>query len=142
MSILREQKVHNQEELQAKLRETGVEVTQATLSRDLKFLGIARVPDTKEGYIYSVKPVSQPTPRSFLRDDIVRGLKKIDFSGNIAVIKTKLGHATGVAYAIDQLELSEVVGTVGGEDTLFVALREGTDRELFIQALTGEDLDE
>ena len=113
-----------------------MDVTQATLSRDLKFLGIARVPDAKEGYIYSVKPVSQPTPRSFLRDDITRGLKKIEFSGNIAVVKTKLGHATGVAYAIDQLELQDVIGTVSGEDTLFVVLREDTNREAFVQALT------
>ncbi len=117
----------------------GIDVTQATLSRDLKMLGIARVPDPEEGYIYAVNRAgTEKVPEPFLKDDIKRGIISIQFSGNLAVIKTKLGHATGVAFAIDQLQIPEIIGTVGGEDTLLVVLKEGTDRSAFMKQLLGD----
>jgi transcriptional regulator of arginine metabolism len=96
--------------LRKKLKGRGIVVTQATLSRDLKMLGIDR-------------------------DDLIREISGITFSGNLAVVKTKLGHATGVAFEIDQLNLPDVIGTVGGDDTLLVVLKEGADREAFVRAL-------
>ncbi len=135
LSILQDEKVHNQEELQQRLKLAGIDVTQATLSRDLKMLGIARIPDVAEGYIYAVKRELEKMPEPFIRDDIKRGIVKVQFSGNLAVIKTKLGHATGVAFAIDELNLPEIIGTLGGEDTLLVVLKEGTDRQKFLKAL-------
>ena len=138
LSILQDEKVHSQEELQERLKLAGIDVTQATLSRDLKILGIARVPDPEEGYIYAVNRKSEKVPEPFLKDDIKRGVINVQFSGNLAVIKTKLGHATGVGFAIDQLELPEIIGTVGGEDTLLVVLKEGTDRTKFLKDLLGD----
>jgi transcriptional regulator of arginine metabolism len=139
LSILKNERIHNQEELQQRLRQEGKDVTQATLSRDLKFLGIARVPDPKEGYVYTVKGDIEPAPEPYLRDDITRGIVDIQFSGNLAVIKTKLGHGHSVAFAIDRLEIPEVLGTLGGEDTLLVIFREQADRSTFIRRLTGGD---
>jgi transcriptional regulator of arginine metabolism len=139
LSVLKNERIHSQEELQQRLKQEGKDVTQATLSRDLKFLGVARVPDPKEGYIYTVKDDIEPEPEPYLRDDISRGIVDIQFSGNLAVIKTKLGHGHSVAFAIDRLEIPEVLGTIGGEDTLLVIFREEADRSTFIRKLTGED---
>jgi transcriptional regulator of arginine metabolism len=139
LSILQNERIHSQEELQQRLRQEAKEVTQATLSRDLKFLGIARVPDPKEGYVYAVKGEIEPVPEPYLRDDIARGIVDIQFSGNLAVVKTKLGHGHSVAIAIDRLEIPEVLGTIGGEDTLLVVFREKADHSTFIRKLTGEE---
>jgi transcriptional regulator of arginine metabolism len=138
LATLKGEKIHSQEELQQRLKREGWDVTQATLSRDLKFLGIARVPDPVEGYVYAAKDEVEPAPEPFLRDDIVRGIVDIQFSANLGVIKTKLGHGHSVAFAIDRLEIPEVLGTIGGEDTLLVVLREDADRASFLRKLTGE----
>jgi transcriptional regulator of arginine metabolism len=130
--------VHSQEELQHRLKQEGKDVTQATLSRDLKFLGIARVPNPKEGYIYVVKEEVNATPEPYLRDDIVRGIVDVQFSGNLAVVHTKLGHGHSVAFAIDRLEVPDVIGTIGGEDTLLVIFREDADKSTFIKRITGD----
>ncbi len=87
--------------------------------------------------MYAVKDEVEPAPEPFLRDDIVRGILDIQFSANLVVIKTKLGHGHGVAFAIDRLAIPEVIGTIGGEDTLLVVLREDADRESFLNRLTG-----
>jgi transcriptional regulator of arginine metabolism len=139
LNILRTEKIHSQEELQHRLKQEGRDVTQATLSRDLKFLGVARIPDRKEGYVYAIKDEVPASPEPYLRDDILRGIVDIQFSGNLAVIHTKLGHGHSVAFAIDRLEIPEVLGTVGGEDTLLVVFSENADRSTFVRRLTGED---
>ena len=139
VNILKNEKIHSQEELQQRLKQEGKDVTQATLSRDLKFLGIARVPDRKEGYVYTIKEEVNTTPEPYLHDDIARGIVDIQFSANLAVVHTKLGHGHSVAFAIDRLEIPEVLGTLGGEDTLLVIFREDADKPTFIKRLTGED---
>ena len=80
---------------------------------------------------------SRPRTRSSA-DDLRREIISIQFSGNLAVVKTKMGYAPGIAYAIDQLKIAEVLGTVGGDDTLLVILKEGADRAKFLRAVTGE----
>jgi transcriptional regulator of arginine metabolism len=116
-----------------------VEVTQATLSRDLKFLGVSRVPDGSGEYVYTVDPPKEPAQDPFIRDDLRREIVGIQFSGNLAVIKTKMGHAPGIAYGIDLLKIQDVIGTLGGDDTLLVVLKEGADRKKFLTAITRED---
>jgi transcriptional regulator of arginine metabolism len=113
-------------------------VTQATLSRDLKFLGVARVPDGSGEYFYTVDPPQEAAQDPYIRDDLRREIVGIHFSGNLAVVKTRLGHAPGVAYGIDQLKITDVIGTLGGDDTLLVILKEGADRARFLRDLTGE----
>ena len=139
LSIISNERVHNQCELREKLKEAGLEVTQATLSRDLKALGIARVFDPGSGYVYVYPSNRQRTgdPISVLKEDLLREIKDIKFSGNLAVIKTKLGYATGVAYEIDQLRIPDIIGTIGGDDTLLVVFRENADRESLLRAIRG-----
>jgi transcriptional regulator of arginine metabolism len=140
LSILKHEKIHSQEELQQRLKQEGKDVTQATLSRDLKFLGIARLPDPVEGYVYAVKEEVGPTPEPYLKDDIRRGIVDIQYSGNLVVIHTKLGHGHSVGFAIDRLEIPEILGTLGGEDTLLVILKENVDKETVINRLSEEGL--
>jgi transcriptional regulator of arginine metabolism len=137
-SILHSQRIHSQEELLKRLEQEGVDVTQATLSRDLKFLSVARVPDINGEYMYSVDPPKEPAQDPFIRDDLNRDITSVQFSGNLAVVKTKMGHAPGIAYAIDLLKIPEVLGTIGGDDTLLVILKEGAERNRFLKALNGE----
>jgi transcriptional regulator of arginine metabolism len=129
--------VHNQCELREKLKESGLEVTQATLSRDLKVLGIGRVFDPSTGYVYMHSSNGQEAGRSssLLKEDLIREIREIRFSGNLAVIKTKLGYATGVAFEIDQLKIPDILGTIGGDDTILVVFRENADKESLLQAL-------
>jgi transcriptional regulator of arginine metabolism len=136
--ILHAERIHSQEELLKRLGKEGVDVTQATLSRDLKFLSVARVPDSDGEYVYTVDAPTEPAADPFIRDDMRREIVNIQFSGNLAVVKTKMGHAPGIAYGIDQLKIPDVIGTVGGDDTLLVVLSEGADRGKFLKALTGE----
>ena len=114
-----------------------MDVTQATLSRDLKFLSVSRVPDGSGEYVYTVDPPQEPAQDPFIRDDLRREIVDIKFSGNLAVVKTKMGHAPGIAYGIDQLKIPDVLGTLGGDDTLLVILKEGADRGKFLKELTG-----
>lgn len=91
---MKNEKIHSQEELQQRLKQEGKDVTQATLSRDLKFLGIARVPDRQEGYVYTIKEEVDTTPDPYLHDDIARGIVDIQFSGNLAVVHTNTATGT------------------------------------------------
>lgn len=132
--------IHNQEELQAELQKRGIRITQGTLSRDLKDLGIFRIPHGDGGYVYSLDPPPRTARSDLARQDIARGIRSVQFSGNLAVIRTSLSYAEPVGLGIDQLQIPEVLGTVSGEDTLLVVLAEGADREAFIAALRGHDL--
>ena len=68
-------------------------------------------------------------------ENLIRGIRDIQFSGNLAVIKTDLGHATGIAFEIDRLDISDILGTVGGDDTLLVVFRENSDHSSLLRAL-------
>ena len=138
VNLIKSEGIHNQCELRQKLQDAGIEVTQATLSRDLKALGVGRGFDPKEGYIYTLSDDPAPgdsTPEPVTQENLLKGIKNIQFSGNMAVIKTKLGHATGVAFEIDQLKITDVLGTIGGDDTLLVIFKEDADRDAFLNSL-------
>lgn len=116
------------------LEKEGFTVTQATLSRDLKLLKVGKISDGHNGYVYSLpgEDERQETERTYI-NDFLRGYISIDWSGNMAVIKTYSGHSDVVALAVDNLALDEVMGTLSGRDnTVFVALREGVSGEDFL----------
>ena len=134
-NLVRTQRIESQESLLIKLEELGFSVTQATLSRDLKHLRVGKVSDGMNGYYYSLpKEGNETNTRKGFIQDVERGLLNINFSGNIAVIKTRQGHAESVGFALDQLSLPEVLGTLAGEDTVFAVIKEEVSREALLES--------
>ncbi len=122
--------IGSQEELAHKLADKGYKVTQATLSRDLKMLKTTKVATDRGTYIYmlpdsnSLKDKMLAKGATSVKPDFKNGFVSIELSGNMAVIKTRNGYASGLAYDIDQSHTPEILGTIPGSDTIFVVLRE------------------
>lgn len=130
--IIRGQNISSQEQLLNELQKEGFDVTQATLSRDLKHLKVAKVPDGHNGYMYSIPGFNKPRPSnhpsSVYIQDLKRGFLSLTFSGNICMITTLVGHANSVAAAIDNLAIPGLLGTVAGDDTIFVLMSENANQ--------------
>jgi len=133
--IISEQDIKNQDQLLQVLNSRGYSVTQATLSRDLKKMKISKVANTYGDYLYvlpnhallqkknsgiSVEGVASNQPRY--------GFVSLNFSGNMAVIRTKPGYASSLAYDVDNHNFPNILGTIAGDDTLLIVLAEGASR--------------
>ena len=129
----------NQEELLAALRKEGYVVTQATLSRDLKQLKVAKAATMRGNYIYVLPNVTMykrvSTPAQVKEMMQVPGFLSIHFSGNMGVIKTRPGYASSIAYNIDASHISCILGTIAGDDTIFIVVAEGTQQKDVVSAL-------
>jgi transcriptional regulator of arginine metabolism len=136
-NLIKTRRIESQESLLEHLQEKGYPVTQATLSRDLKSLKVGKVPDGKNGYVYSLPgDEERQEMASTYISDFLRGYISIESSGNMVVIKTYSGQSDSVALAVDNLGLNEVLGTIAGRDnTVFVALREGTSGKDFLNRM-------
>ena len=110
--------ISSQEDLKASLLTAGVDVTQATLSRDLKELGVVKIVTDNGFYKYTL---SGPADR-------IRILS-CEVSGNILVLKTYNGLAPAVAYEVDSMDIPQILGTVAGENTLFIVIADDADKE-------------
>ena len=134
--LIKNYRIESQEELLGYLQKEGFEVTQATLSRDLKLLKVGKVSDGHAGYVYTL-PDDEDRRESELIyvQDFMRGYVSIDFSGNIVVIKTFGGHADAVSNALDALNMDEILGTVAGDNCIFACLREGVTGPQFMKSL-------
>jgi transcriptional regulator of arginine metabolism len=115
--------IATQGELQQKLRSAGVKVDQATLSRDIHELGLVKVADNG-GYRYAPLEEASPTVPQKSLAMMKRFVRGLDASGNLIVIKTDTGAASPVGEALDRLAMPEIVGTVAGDNTLLVIVRE------------------
>lgn len=129
--ILTNTEVGSQEGLLKELAAEGYQVTQATLSRDLQKLKAAKV-SSPNGYRYILpenplyrRKISADVPE-FLRNT---GFVGLEFAGNIAILRTRPGYAGGLTTDIDAHNFSSVAGTVAGDDTIFVAIRDGYERQ-------------
>lgn len=129
--------VHSQEQLLEKMKQNGFDLTQATLSRDLKALQVAKVPDPVNGYVYTVsEKAAVESPAKINRVNyLADGFKDIQFSGNMAVLKTMPGYASSIAAVIDQSSPFEIIGTIAGDDTILLIQREGITKSDLIKAL-------
>lgn len=128
--------ISSQEELLFRLKELDVEATQSTLSRDLKFMKVAKIPHKEKGYIYIIPENINEQREEKISSIITDAILSIDFSGNMAVIKTLPGYANAVTVLIDSENYFEVLGTVAGEDTIFIVMREGVSRSQLVEVLT------
>jgi len=124
IAIIKEQVIGTQEELGEALKTKGVLVTQATLSRDIKELGLIKIP-TPDGY-YRYSLPQDKTPGDILRRAqrmIADAVISVDFAENDIIVKTTSGNAQGVAAVLDDLDWPEVVGTVAGDNTILMVIR-------------------
>ena len=125
--IISSKEIGSQEELIQALVQEGFELTQATLSRDLKQLKVAKAANTDGRYVYVLpndilyrRPVHQ-TAGEMLQST---GFISLQFSRNIAVIRTRPGYASSIAYDIDNRECAAILGTIAGDDTIMLVLAE------------------
>jgi transcriptional regulator of arginine metabolism len=137
--IISSQEMGSQEELLQALKQEGYVVTQATLSRDLKQLKVAKAATMRGNYVYVLpndtmyKRVSTPLRVKEMMQ--VPGFLSINFSGNMGVIKTRPGYASSIAYNIDNNHIEEIIGTIAGDDTIFIVIKQGVTKEDVIDAL-------
>ena len=127
LRIIRERDVETQEELASELRKTGYKVTQATVSRDIRELKLIKVAANGGGFKYA-KPERHETAVSdrltrILNDSLVN----VDYAGNMIVVKTLSGSANVAAEALDNLGWAEILGTIAGDNTIFVVVRDETE---------------
>jgi len=136
--LISSRKISSQEELVSLLEEEGFKLTQATLSRDLKYLKVAKVPDVETGYKYVIPEVSQKVENPFpVNEEFpVSGVESIEFSGQMSIIKTRPGFANGIASVIDSHGPYEILGTIAGDDTILLISREGVSKTDVINALS------
>lgn len=134
--IIRETRIDSQERLLRHLEAEGFRVTQATLSRDLKTLRVGKQVLGNEGYFYSLpsEETSRERESNYIHD-LERGYVSLDFSGTLVIVQTLSGHADSVALALDNLAIEGVLGTIAGDDTVFVALSDSITREQFLDCL-------
>ena len=121
-----------QEEILHALQQVGYDITQATLSRDLKQLKVAKAANDT---LY--KRVDKPLPVTDMLSST--GFLSIRFSGNMAVIKTRPGYASSIAFNIDDANLPDILGTVAGADTVLMVIKAGKMPEEIIHQLQNVD---
>lgn len=137
--IISSQELGSQEELLEALKKEGFQLTQATLSRDLKQLKVAKAATMRGNYVYVLpndtmyKRIS--TPQSIREMMQVPGFQSINFSGNIGVIKTRPGYASSIAYNIDNSHIDEILGTIAGDDTILIVIKQGVTKDEVVRAL-------
>ena len=134
------QELCSQEDVLRALRIEGFNVTQATLSRDMKQLKVAKAAMANGKYIYVLptetmyKRVQKPmTAREML---LSSGFVSITFSRNMGVIRTRPGYASSIAYNNDNARIKTILGTIAGDDTIFIVLAEDAEHSEVIDALS------
>ncbi len=137
--IVSSEEVSTQDELLAALERAGVKCTQATLSRDLRQLRITKAVNRAGMSVYVLPQTRVHRTVSDTHASVSAlhslGVLNIKFSGNLAVVKTLPGYAAHVAYDKDNAQLDCVLGTVAGDDTVFVALDEDIERSYALNAI-------
>lgn len=135
LELIKAQQVETQEELADLLRREGFEVTQATVSRDIKELKLSKMADTNGCVRYvAVNKIDVDFSEKYTRV-LKEGLVSMDLAGNLLVVKTMSGMANAVAAALDQLPLDEIVGTLAGDDTIMCATKSEADAAEVLQKI-------
>jgi transcriptional regulator of arginine metabolism len=136
LTLIRDKGIRNQHELLHELEAAGMIMTQSTLSRELKALGVGKTPDGRGGYRYVAGATAADGPLAPVMAFVVG----IEVAKSFVVVKTPPGNAQGVARAIDEVEWSEVMGTIAGDDTILLICRSDGDAiavEKRLRALSG-----
>ena len=135
LKVVRDRRIESQDELREALASEGFNVTQATLSRDIRELGLAKLSDPQGGAFYT------HPHRAAVRPDLAQILPtllvSVDGVGPFLVLKTASGSAGAVTEALDQAGWSEVIGTIAGDDTVLVITRSQRQRETVATRVEG-----
>jgi transcriptional regulator of arginine metabolism len=136
--IVAEQPIGTQEDLARALARRGVRVTQATVSRDVKRLGLVKLADARGAYRYAAAngaATANPSTQENLRNAFREFVTAIENGEAFFLVKTLPGRANAVGIAIDEARRPELAGTIAGDDTILVLVRRARDREKARRAL-------
>jgi transcriptional regulator of arginine metabolism len=135
LSLIAARPIRSQEELANLLEKQGYEATQATVSRDIKELGLMKVPlrNGNGGQFKYVEPSAGPTYTSRLHRVVAELVETVRGSENLIVLRTPPGSAMMLASAVDAAEWPEVLGTIAGDDTVFVAIDKSEKLAMLMQ---------
>ena len=122
--IIRETKISAQEDILKKLKSKGMSCTQATLSRNLRQLGVCKVPDGSGGYRYSIPEAGKTNTDLLVKFNILPVIQEIIEAKGMFIIKTLPGNANSVALFIDNAGRYEIAGTIAGDDTILLIPRD------------------
>ncbi len=127
IQLIESDDIETQEELAARLRQLGYQVTQATVSRDIRELRLEKVTAVGGGYKYARPRLRESAVSDRLSRILRDSLIHVDFSGNMIVVKTLSGSANVAAEAIDTLGWPEILGTIAGDNTIFIVVRNASE---------------
>lgn len=136
LEIISQENVETQEQLLARLQERGVSSTQATISRDIKQMHLIKEPVGHGVYKYSVS--GNRTRLNFaekLRTIFRESITSIDFAQNLVVVKTMPGLAGAAGAALDDMDLSYMIGSLAGDDTAFLVMKDTASAETFCKEI-------
>jgi len=137
--LISSQELCCQDDVLKALEKEGYKVTQATLSRDMKQLKVAKATNMGGRYFYVLPNETMykrvASPKTMAEMILTSGFLSINFSGNMGVIRTRPGYASSLAYNIDNGGIPNIIGTIAGDDTIFIVLREGVKPETVIEDL-------
>ena len=136
LNLIKNYDIATQEELLKKLRESGVNTTQATVSRDIKELRLVKHMSSSGVYKYSYNTdISNNSLNDKYISILSESAESMDYAGNFAVVKCHSGMAPAACAAIDNFNFPSVVGTIAGDDTIFILLRTEQDAADFVIGL-------
>lgn len=137
VKVLNAQIITSQEQLTKALQQQGIEVTQATLSRDLRELRAEKkvLPNGVTRYVIPANPEIEKRVLGMDSEIAKLSIRSVDFCGQFAVVKTKPGFANAVAYDIDSRGNDIILGTIAGDDTILIIPREQTTRDMLFDFL-------
>ncbi|MEG1686593.1 MAG: arginine repressor [Angelakisella sp.] len=137
LQLIEKHTIATQEELQALLRQEGIAATQATISRDIRELRLVKKLSSTGGYYYSI--AQEPVPAAIslnVSAVFLESIKSVDHAGNFVVVKCFAGMANAVCATIDNGRWDGLVGTLAGDDTIFLLLRTEEQAKEFAQYVT------
>ncbi|SFA44861.1 transcriptional regulator, ArgR family [Parageobacillus thermantarcticus] len=135
--IIMNHEIETQDELVDMLKKAGFNVTQATVSRDIKELQLVKVPMANGRYKYSLPSDQRFNPTQKLKRALMDAFVKLDGTGNLLVLKTLPGNAHAIGVLLDNLDWNEIVGTICGDDTCLIICRTAEDAEKVSEQLLG-----
>jgi len=123
LELIKDKEIETQDELTDELRKAGFEVTQSTISRDIKELGLIKVLTPNGRYKYAVLDKDTSSPIDRLMRVFSEAVLTVDYTGNLIVLKTLEGSAQVAAAAVDAMNWPGVLGTIAGDDTVLIIAR-------------------